>query len=159
MFPNEPTLIKTSLFPTIQSNRTNNNNHLSPPTALILPPDIRILHYTVPETNVDLEFILFLRDPVDPPAFKQAIWQGVAAVRDHIIDHGDGWLVLGRDDPYYSTVPGRCVVKIDSRKTESGRSSLTYKTLLAAFVGLWNRLYVEGEEWEGAGVVRVGGTE
>ncbi|KAL8648964.1 MAG: hypothetical protein Q9210_004680 [Variospora velana] len=135
------------------SKQSNRSDLVLPPT---LPPDIRILKYNVPETNVDMEFILFLRDPIEGSVLQAALSQGVIRVRDRLITEGDDWL-LRRDDPYYSVVPGRCIVRIESSKTASGRSSMTYKTLLAAFVGMWNRLYVEGEEWEASFRIQVAG--
>ncbi|KAL8936160.1 MAG: hypothetical protein Q9216_005079, partial [Gyalolechia sp. 2 TL-2023] len=112
-----------------------------------MSPSIRILHYIVPETNVELEFILFLRDPIESDIFSLAIQQGIQEIRGHLIYEGDGWLKQ-EDDPFFSIVPGRCSVRVDSVKRASGRSNITYKTLLASFVGMWNRLYVEEEEWE-----------
>ncbi|KAL8988087.1 MAG: hypothetical protein Q9177_002783 [Variospora cf. flavescens] len=128
------------------SMQSNRSDLVLPPT---LPRDIRVINYNVPDTNVDIEFILFLRDPIEDSVLKQALGLGVFRVRDRLLTQGDDWL-LRRDDPYFSIVPGKCIVRIESVKTASGRSSMTYKTLLAAFVGMWNLLYVEGQEWEGA---------
>ncbi|KAI4173450.1 MAG: hypothetical protein LQ343_002983 [Gyalolechia ehrenbergii] len=132
------------------SNRTNST--LTPTNA----PEIRILHYNVPETNVDMDFILFLDQPIDDSAFGLAIRQGILRIRDRLVSQGDAWLTRD-DDPYLSTVPGECTVRIDSLKTATGRSSMTYRTLLAAFVGLWNRLYVERQEWEVSLRIQVAG--
>lgn len=48
-------------------------------------------------------------------------------------------------------------MRIGSEKTDSGRSKMTYKTLFAAFVGLWNRLYVEKEPWAVSFKIQVAG--
>ncbi|KAL9031288.1 MAG: hypothetical protein Q9196_000670 [Gyalolechia fulgens] len=119
-------------------------------------PDMRIIQYTVPETNIDIEFVLFLHDPIEGPAFELAIKQGVQRVRDRLVDQGDEWLPRN-DDPYFSAVPGKCSIRVSSIKTEGGRSRMTYKTLLAAFLGMWNALYVQGEEWEVSFRIQVAG--
>lgn len=103
-----------------------------------------------------MEFILFLRDPIEDSVLKQALGLGVFRVRDRLLTQGDDWLPR-RDDPYYSNVTGKCTVRVESVKTTSGRSSMTYKTLLAAFVGMWNLLYVEDQEWEASFRIQVAG--
>ncbi|KAL9002127.1 MAG: hypothetical protein Q9188_004929 [Gyalolechia gomerana] len=131
-------------------NRTNST--LTPTNA----PEIRVLHYNVPESNVDMEFVLFLDHPMDDSAFGLALRQGIVRIRDRLVIQGDDWLTRD-DDPFLSIVPGECSIWIDSLKTATGRSSMTYKTLLAAFVGLWNRLYVERQEWEVSFRIQVAG--
>ncbi|KAL8966571.1 MAG: hypothetical protein Q9197_005909 [Variospora fuerteventurae] len=135
------------------STQSNRSDLVLPPT---LPRDIRVLNYNVPDTNVDMEFILFLRDPIEASVLKQALGSGVFRVRDRLLTQGDDWLPR-RDDPYFSIVPGKCIVRIESVKTASGRSSMTYKTLLAAFVGMWNLLHVEDQDWEASFRIQVAG--
>lgn len=129
---------------TIYSFRVGNNSII--PGQRNTKEDVRIVHYQVPHTNIDIDILLFLLDPMDREALGLTLRHGISWTQARIENQGDAWLAKD-DDPFYSTAQGKCFIRIDAQKTASGRSMMTYKTLLAVFLGLWNALFLTREEW------------
>ncbi|KAL8847236.1 MAG: hypothetical protein Q9221_007723 [Calogaya cf. arnoldii] len=119
---------------------------------------MRLIHQSVPNTNIDLDILLFLLHPIDHRALGLSLHHGISWTQNRLDNLGDDWLSRD-DDPFYSTVRGKCSVRIDARKTESGKSMMTYKTLLGAFLGLWQALYLDEEEWAVSFRVKVAGRQ
>ncbi|KAL9630300.1 MAG: hypothetical protein Q9204_004792 [Flavoplaca sp. TL-2023a] len=117
------------------------------PTQYHTNEEVRLIHYSLPHTNIDLDILLFLEDPLSRPALGRTIHQAISRAQARLDILGDDWL-SGSDDPFLvtNTVSGKCFLRIESRK-ESGRSRMTYKTLVGVFLGLWNVLYMEHEAW------------
>lgn len=129
---------------TIRAFRVGNNSII--PSQRYTGEDVRLEHYEVPHTNIDIDILLFLRDPMDREALGLTLRHGISWTQARIENQGDAWLAKD-DDPFYSTAQGKCFIRIDAQKTASGRSMMTYKTLLAVFLGLWNALFLTREEW------------
>ncbi|KAI4167197.1 MAG: hypothetical protein LQ343_007409 [Gyalolechia ehrenbergii] len=118
--------------------------------------EVREFTYEVPGTNTALDFIVFLDSPVEHQALGAAILSPIQWINKRIRDRGDGWLDH-EDDPFESTVSGRCFIQIVSKKTNTGRSRMTYRTLLSVFEGMWNVLYASRQDLESCLRIRVAG--
>ena len=94
-----------------------------------------------------MDVVLFIHHPIERAALGAAIFSGRRWLEGRLDEKGDDWL-SDQDDPYVSVVPGKCYIRLDSKKTASGRSSMTYRTLLSVFEGLWAAIYLEGREFE-----------
>ncbi|KAL8953163.1 MAG: hypothetical protein Q9222_000984 [Ikaeria aurantiellina] len=119
-------------------------------------PETRVFTYDVFETDVSIDFILFLRHPLERQALGAAIYSGRRWLYNRIDEEGDDW-VQDEDDPFVSTVPGRCYIRVDSLKTNTVRRRLTYRTLLTVFDGLWQALYLGRQEQELSMRIKVAG--
>ncbi|KAI4190615.1 MAG: hypothetical protein LQ348_003629 [Seirophora lacunosa] len=97
-----------------------------------------------------------MENPIDRRAMGAAILSALQWIRERLRDKGDDWLDH-EDDPFLSTVVGRCYIQIVTTKTETGRSRMTYRTLLTVFEGIWNALYVERLTMEACSRIHVAG--
>ena len=113
-----------------------------------------MLTYDVYGTNVAVEFILYLKNPIDRQALGRAIQTGKQRLWNRLKEEGDDWLA-GEDDPFISTTAKECWIRVDSVKGPGGRSRLTYRTLLAVFEAFWNVLYLLRNEKEGSMRIKV----
>ncbi|KAL8897440.1 MAG: hypothetical protein Q9207_007220 [Kuettlingeria erythrocarpa] len=111
------------------------------PTNLSFP--VREINYEIPRTNIGLDLIVFLENPIERQAMGAALLSGMRWIRERLREKGEGWLDK-EDDPFVSSVPGRCVIQISSKKMGTGRSRMTYTTLLRTFEGMWAVLYAGG---------------
>ena len=72
------------------------------------------------------------------------------------MNKGGGWLDP-EDDPFITYMVGQCWIRMDSVKTASGRSRLTYKTMLAVYHAYWVVFITMNHAKEGAMRVKVAG--
>ncbi|KAL8737570.1 MAG: hypothetical protein Q9181_001548 [Wetmoreana brouardii] len=114
----------------------------------------RVFAIDVPGTNVALEFILFEHRPINRLALKLAIETGHQWLEKRLIEKGDDWLAPD-DDPFISFMMGKCVLRIDSVKAPSGRSRLTYRTLLSVYEGYHVAFISERNERQGTIRIKV----
>ncbi|KAI4180888.1 MAG: hypothetical protein L6R41_006964 [Letrouitia leprolyta] len=132
--------------------RSANNPHPFPQNY-----NVREFTYEVPHTNTALDLIIFLDNPIEHTPFGVAVRSGIYRIKNRLNSpKGDSWLD-NEDDPFISTIPHKCHIQIMSKKMESGRSRMTYRTLLNIFEGLWEALYEEAFEFETCFRVRVSG--
>ncbi|KAL9594807.1 MAG: hypothetical protein Q9219_006821 [cf. Caloplaca sp. 3 TL-2023] len=116
-------------------------------TNLTAPTEVLELPYDIPHTDISLIILLFINEPVERQALGAAIYSGRRWIARQIKEQGGGWLD-DSDNPYVSTVPERCFIRIDSKKTEAGRAKMTYWTLLKVLEAMWTVLYLERRERE-----------
>lgn len=112
-----------------------------------LRADAEVFSYEIPGTDISIDVVLFIYHPIERAALGAAIFSGRRWLEGRLGEKGDDWL-NDEDDPYLSAVPGRCYIRMDSKKTPSGRSSMTYRTLLSVFEGLWAVIYLERRDYE-----------
>lgn len=155
--------------PIIISRSIANVVSISNATNLVsaLRADAEVFSYEILGTDVSMDVVLFLHHPIERAALGAAIFSARRWLQNRLEEKGDDWL-SDEDDPYVSTVPGKCYIRMDSKKTATGRSSMTYRTLLSVFEGLWGAIYLERQELElslrvnvagqlaGYGAIRVG---
>ncbi|KAG6999210.1 hypothetical protein G7Y79_00036g071660 [Physcia stellaris] len=112
-----------------------------------LRTDAEVFSYEILGTDVSMDVVLFIHHPVERAALGAAIFSGRRWLETRLQEKGDDWL-SDEDDPYLSIVPERCYIRVDSKKTRSGRSSMTYRTLLSVFEGLWAVIYLGRRDYE-----------
>ncbi|KAI4242041.1 MAG: hypothetical protein L6R40_004268 [Gallowayella cf. fulva] len=93
---------------TVPTLNHSSGNITSPPTRP--NADVRLIHYTVPDTNIDIDFLLFLHDPIDHDALRIALRHGLSWLTTRIHSRGDDWLSM-EDDPFRSIVPSECSIQ------------------------------------------------
>lgn len=96
--------------------------------------------YRIPYSNIDVDFIIWLKKPVDRQSLGLAILSGQRYIRNHIISQGEGW-IQAEDDPFVSIIPDHIWLRNDCAKTSSGRSKMTYVTLLRVYEAYMKVLY------------------
>ncbi|KAL9589713.1 MAG: hypothetical protein Q9203_001484 [Teloschistes exilis] len=96
--------------------------------------------YKIPYSNIDVDFIIWLEKPVDRQSLGLAILSGQRYIRNRIISQGEGW-IQAEDDPFLSIIPDHIWLRNDSAKTSSGRSKMTYVTLLRVYEAYMKVLY------------------
>ncbi len=124
------------------------------PTNLTFP--VREINYNVPQTNIGIDFIIFLENPIERQPMGAALLSGIRSIRDRLREKGDDWLAK-EDDPFVSSVPGRCFIQIVTKKMSTGRSRMTYRTLLRVLEGMWAVLYAGGLDMESCLRIHVAG--
>ncbi|KAL8835313.1 MAG: hypothetical protein Q9170_003368 [Blastenia crenularia] len=126
-------------------------------TSALVPQNshVREFPYDVPGTNTVLDFVVFLENPIERQALEVTILRAIQWILNRL-DKGDSWLDK-KDDPFVSAVPGRCYIQIMSKKTSTGRSRMTYRTLLSVFKGLWHALYIPRLDFETCLRIQVAG--
>lgn len=85
-----------------------------------------------------------------------ALLSGMHWIRNRLLNKGDDWLDK-EDDPFVSSVPGRCFIQIVTKKMDTGRSRMTYRTLLRVLEGMWAVLYAGGLDLESCLRIHVAG--
>ena len=108
----------------------------------------------MPETNLDIDFILWVEKPINRDALARTLLIGKVRVLERLRDEGDDWLTA-EDDPFEVSMPERCYLRIDSAKASDGRRLMTYQTLWNVFQGLWEVLFLGKEEKEGSLRIKV----
>ncbi|KAI4194617.1 MAG: hypothetical protein LQ350_007672 [Teloschistes chrysophthalmus] len=88
--------------------------------------------YNIPYSNIDVDFIVWLKKPVDRQSLGLAILSGQRYLRNRIITGGERW-IQAEDDPFVSIIPNHIWLRNDSTKTASGRTKMTYVTLLRVY--------------------------
>ncbi|KAL8702862.1 MAG: hypothetical protein Q9201_003975, partial [Fulgogasparrea decipioides] len=129
-------------------------NNTTSPLLTSSRNDVRVFAYDVPGTNVALNFILFVDRPIDRLGLTIAIESGHRWLRRRLDEKGDDWLAP-EDDPFISLSRGKCYLRIDSVKAPSGRSRLTYRTLLAVYEGYYEAFISHRNEIEGSIRIKV----
>ncbi|KAI4232281.1 MAG: hypothetical protein LQ349_003142 [Xanthoria aureola] len=141
---------------TLNGSRTGNDSILPKPSYPKVNEDVRLIHYDVPHTNINIDILLFLSEPLDREALGRTLNHAISWIGTRLQNQGDDWLAKD-DNPFYSTAQGKVFLRIDSLKTPNGRSMLTYRTLLAVFGGLWTELFVGKEPWAASFRINVAG--
>lgn len=105
---------------------------------------------------MEIDFLLFEDKPIDRPALGLAIFTGKQYLKNRLEKQGDDWLA-DEDDPFISVQPGLCWIRNDAAKTSSGRSRMTYRTLLTVYEAYWNVLFLSRNERESSMRIHVAG--
>ncbi|KAI4087373.1 MAG: hypothetical protein LQ339_008907 [Xanthoria mediterranea] len=147
---------KAPLPATLNAFRIGNNSILPKPGYPKVNEDVRLIRYDVPHTNIDIDILLFLSEPLDREALGRTLNHAISWAGTRLRNQGDDWLA-NDDNPYYSTAQGKVFMRIDSKTTPNGRSLLTYRTLLAVFGGLWTELFIGKEPWAASFRINVAG--
>ncbi|CAL8578053.1 hypothetical protein XPA_003855 [Xanthoria parietina] len=126
--------------------RIGNNSILPKPGYPKVDEEVRLIRYDVPHTNIDIDILLFLSEPLDREALGRTLHHAISWTGTRLKTQGDDWLA-NDDNPFYSTAQGKVFMRIDSQKTENGRSMLTYRTMQAVFGGLWTELFIGKAPW------------
>lgn len=95
-----------------------------------------------------IEFVLYLERPVERHALARALLNGKIKIQDHLNAYGDSWLEA-EDDPYISASPEECYIRVEATVAPSGRTRMTYRTLLRIYDAYWTVLYLSRMENEG----------
>lgn len=101
-----------------------------------------------------IDFIFDLDEPLDREALRDALLTGRHWLERRLRDQGDNWLSKD-DDPFVSRVPNKCWIRVDSKKTPSGRACMTYKTLLHVYEGLNTAMISLRNNFEGTMRIQV----
>ena len=133
-----------------------NNSILPKPSYPKVDEDVRLIRYDVPHTNIVIDILLFLSDPLDREALGRTLNHAISWTGTRLKNQGDDWLSKD-DNPFYSTAQGKVFMRIDSQKTANGRSMLTYRTMQAVFGGLWTELFIGKKPWAASFRINVAG--
>ena len=107
-------------------------------------------------TNLAIDFALYDDHPLNLDALRLAISSGQRWLGDRLVLHGNDWL-SPTDNPFTSSIHGRCFIRIDSLKAPGGRSRMTYRTVLDIYDAYEEVFIAQGNAAEGAVRMSVAG--
>ena len=118
--------------------------------------EVSTFTYEVAGTNLDIDFIVWKEHPIERDALARALLASKLRIWNRLRDHGNDWLAA-EDDPFLTTIPDKCYIRIDSARAPNGRRLMTYQTLLSIFEGFWQVLYLQRDEKEASMRFKVAG--
>lgn len=136
------------------TDRVRGNSTLS--SIAPLNDHVRAFTYDVVGTNVAVDFIQNLDEPIERDVLGLVILNAKAWLRRRLKNEGDDWLPP-ENDPFASVVADLCHIRIDSVRSDTGRSRMTYTTLLSVMEALWNVMYLTRAESEAVIKIHVAG--